>query len=116
MSWLPLFLDIGFPSFFESIQISTTGVLLDSLQHVKKVIADHCSTQADQDYPLEKFSIVWSNVVKEGVTFSGVLTVLGEGEVYIFHAPQSLKVSIQDIVLYGQDVCSFHRLLWQLPT
>ena len=100
-----LFLDIGFPSFFESIRISTTGVLLDSLQHVKKVIADHCTAQSDLDYSLEKFSILWSHADKQGLTFSGVLTVLGEGEVYIFHSPQSLKVTIQDIVMYGQNVC-----------
>ena len=82
---------------------------------MKKVTADHCAIQTDQDYSLEKFNIVWSTAEKKQLIFSGVLTVLGEGEVYIFHAPQSLKVSIQDIMMYGQNVCDVLWILWQSP-
>lgn len=81
-------------------------MLLDSLQQVKHVVAEHSHIQPEKTFPLEHFSITWKEAEKKGSTFVGILSVVGEGEVYIFHASQTAKVTLQDVISYGQNVRS----------
>ena len=78
------------------------GVLLQSLRDVREIASMDIRNQENDQ--IKSGLLVWeSREVKNGA-FKGVLSVIGDGEVFVFSTKPDQRVTSRDVISFGQSV------------
>lgn len=93
-----------FPETLSGIEVSDSGVLLSSLKDVKRILATKSQQEEVQGESLVSYSIEWISLDVNQKQMKGILSVLGEGDLYIFYTNNRVPVSSRDVVVLGQNV------------
>lgn len=94
------------PETLSNIEISERGVLLSSLKDVKRVLAVKSRQEEVSREDLVSYSLEWISLEVNQNQLRGIISVLGEGDLYIFYTNKQVPVSSRDVVVLGQNVGS----------
>ena len=85
-----------------ALKMDRRGVQLQSLKEVREAAS---ADQRDQENDLIQSGLLtWESYEVKNGAFKGVLSVIGDGDVFIFATMPDQRVTIRDIVSFGQKV------------
>ena len=85
-----------------AMKMDRRGVQLQSLNEVREVVfMDHRNQENDL---IKSGLLTWESYEVKNGAFKGVLSVVGDGDVYVFSTKPDQRVTIRDVVSFGQNV------------
>ena len=85
-----------------AMQMNPRGALLQSLGDVRAVAST--DQRGQEDDLIKSGLLMWESYEVKNGAFKGVLSVIGDGEVYVFSTKPDRRVTIRDVVSFGQNV------------